>query len=176
MTPESAEICKLAVNCYITSKIAFANLIGDVADRTAGANKMDILRAVGADSRIGPKCMLPGWGFGGPCLPRDNRALALHVEKVGLQPTTLRASDQANREHLDAQVDDFKAKVPKQLIHLRGVAYKERCAVPIIEESQFLAFGERLAREGYAVVVEDTAAIIEEVQKKYGSLFTYKTV
>lgn len=70
MSPASAEICKLAVNCFITTKISFANMIGDIADATHGANKLDILRAVGADSRIGSKCLKPGYGFGGPCFPR----------------------------------------------------------------------------------------------------------
>ena len=34
MSPESAEICKLGVNCFITMKIAYSNLIGDISDRT----------------------------------------------------------------------------------------------------------------------------------------------
>jgi UDP-glucose 6-dehydrogenase len=70
MSAESAEICKLAVNCFVTTKISFANMIGDIADSTAGADKYDILGAVGADSRVGGKCLKPGFGFGGPCFPR----------------------------------------------------------------------------------------------------------
>jgi len=62
MSPESAEICKLAINCFITTKIAFANMIGDTADSTEGANKEDILEAIGCDSRIGSKCLKPGYG------------------------------------------------------------------------------------------------------------------
>jgi UDPglucose 6-dehydrogenase len=54
----SAEITKLSVNCFVTTKIAFANFIGDVADRTPGANKNDILNAVGSDSRVGLKVAL----------------------------------------------------------------------------------------------------------------------
>lgn len=70
MSAESAEICKLAVNCFVTTKISFANMIGDIADSTPGADKYDILGAVGADSRVGGKCLKPGFGFGGPCFPR----------------------------------------------------------------------------------------------------------
>jgi len=75
MSPASAEIMKLSVNCFVTTKISFANMIGDIADATPGADKYDILAAVGEDSRVGTKCILPGYGFGGPCFPRDNRAL-----------------------------------------------------------------------------------------------------
>lgn len=65
----SAEITKLAVNCFITAKIAFANLIGDIADKTLGANKDEILATIGKDQRIGSKNLKPGYGFGGPCFP-----------------------------------------------------------------------------------------------------------
>ena len=80
MAAESAEITKLTVNCFVTTKISFANSIGDLADVTPGANKFDILGAVGADSRVGGKCLRPGYGFGGPCFPRDNRALGKYME------------------------------------------------------------------------------------------------
>ena len=53
MSPESAEIAKLALNCFVTTKIAFANLIGEIADETPGAVKEQILEAIGKDRRIG---------------------------------------------------------------------------------------------------------------------------
>jgi len=65
MSVDSAEIAKLALNCFITSKIAFANLIADIADATEGADKYAILSAIGKDQRIGSKCLFPGYGFGG---------------------------------------------------------------------------------------------------------------
>ena len=70
MAAESAEICKIAINCFImiTTKISYCNMVGGIADRyrTPGAEKNEILQAVGADSRIGTKCLRPGYGFGGP--------------------------------------------------------------------------------------------------------------
>ena len=35
-----------------------------------------VLSAIGADSRVGSKYLKFGYGYGGPCLPRDNRAFA----------------------------------------------------------------------------------------------------
>ena len=61
-------------------KISYSNMIGDIADRTKGADKFDILKAVGQDSRIGDKCLMPGYGYGGPCFPRDNRALGWYAK------------------------------------------------------------------------------------------------
>jgi UDPglucose 6-dehydrogenase len=109
----SAELTKLAVNCFITMKISFSNMIGDIADRTTGAQKEHILAAVGQDSRIGAKCMQWGYGFGGPCFPRDNRALGCYSSSVGIEPLLTTASDNYNDLHarimaqrlLDQQLD-----------------------------------------------------------------------
>jgi UDPglucose 6-dehydrogenase len=53
-------------------------MIGDIADGTPGANKFDILATIGKDSRVGYKYLKPGYGYGGPCFPRDNKALSQH--------------------------------------------------------------------------------------------------
>jgi UDP-glucose 6-dehydrogenase len=101
----SAEITKLAVNCFITMKISFSNMIGDMADRTLGARKEDILSAVGQDSRVGPKCMQWGYGFGGPCFPRDNRALGYYASLTGVDPLLTTATDEYNVLHARIMVD-----------------------------------------------------------------------
>jgi len=75
MTPTEAELTKLSVNCFLTTKISYANMIGDIAERI-DCDPNVILSAIGTDSRIGSKYIKPGFGFGGPCFPRDNRALA----------------------------------------------------------------------------------------------------
>jgi UDP-glucose 6-dehydrogenase len=58
MSAESAEIAKLSINCFVTTKISFANMIGDIADRSVGADKHDILDCVGADSRYHPQLII----------------------------------------------------------------------------------------------------------------------
>ena len=83
MSTDSAEITKLAINCFITTKIAYANMIGDISDQTPGADKYAILKAVGGDKRVGHLYLKPGYGFGGPCFPRDNRALGSYAALVG---------------------------------------------------------------------------------------------
>ena len=75
---------KLATNCFVTTKISFANMVGDICDRTPGADKRETLRAVGTDARVGRAYLRPGYGFGGPCFPRDNRALFSWAETVGV--------------------------------------------------------------------------------------------
>ena len=81
MSIESAEMSKIAINSYITSKISFANAIGLTADSIENCSSGDVLSAIGSDSRIGSKYLSKGLGFGGPCFPRDNRAIQQVINK-----------------------------------------------------------------------------------------------
>ena len=81
MSVTEAELTKLSVNCFLTTKISFANMIGDIAERY-NCDPHVVLRAIGTDSRIGAKYLMPGFGFGGPCFPRDNKALAVCADLV----------------------------------------------------------------------------------------------
>jgi nucleotide sugar dehydrogenase len=175
MSPQSAEIMKLSVNCFVTTKISYANMIGDIADATPGADKFDILRAVGADSRVGIRCILPEYGFGGPCFPRDNRALGVYAKKVGIEPVICDATDRYNQLHAVTMAD---ALLKQKLTHyiISDVAYKPRCPVDIIEESQPLEVAKILVRAGKEVTIRDRNAIIELVRRSYGRTFHYECI
>ena len=90
-----AEICKLASNCFHTTKIFFANMIGDIADRTEGAEKKEICNTLKLDRSIGPISMTPGYGFGGPSYPRDNKAM--YARQLGIQPLIPIATDECDQ-------------------------------------------------------------------------------
>jgi len=173
MTPESAEITKLAINCYITTKIAFCNLIGDIADRTPNSNKFDILAAVGGDTRIGEKYLRPGYGFGGPCFPRDNRALGNYARSLGLEALLSDATDNSNKLHAQVMIQEFLKQDRDQYV-FEDVCFKEDCPVPNIEESQKLAVARGLKKAGKKVLIRDRKVIIAEVVKEFGNLFEYE--
>ena len=176
MSPSSAEITKLSVNCFITTKIAFANMIGDLADVTDGANKFDILNAVGSDNRIGHRYFKAGYGFGGPCFPRDNRALGGYIEKMGLKSLIPNATDESNKLHTKFQAQQIYDSLEEKGANvwlIEGVGYKEPCNVPIIEESQKLVIGKILAEKGVNVIVQDKKHMLDVVKLEYGSIFSY---
>lgn len=175
MSPESAEITKLAVNCFVTMKISYANMIGDIADRTPNANKYDILNAVGSDSRVGKKYLRPGYGFGGPCFPRDNRALGGYAKIVGVEPILPIATDDYNRMHASFQIEDL-LKQNKDKYVFTGIGYKDPCPVPIIEESQKLVLAAGLARAGKRVLLRDRDFLIRAAQMEFGKMFEYEIV
>jgi len=169
----SAEITKLATNCFLTTKIAFANAIGDLSLR-AGAEPEKILQAIGADSRIGKNYLGYGFGYGGPCFPRDNKAFGRFANAIGLEPTLQQATDKANHQHAVFLKEKWMLTYkPDEEIHFNSVTYKP--GTDILEESQQLRLAVDLAKEGYRVVIHEQAAVIEYLQETYGELFVYVT-
>mmetsp|Transcript_211 Transcript_211/g.427 ORF Transcript_211/g.427 Transcript_211/m.427 type:complete len:396 (-) Transcript_211:1120-2307(-) len=175
MSPASAEICKLGLNCFVTMKISYSNMIGDIADKTEGADKFAILEAIGADSRVGSKCIKPGYGFGGPCFPRDNRALGLYAESIGVKPLLPIATDEYNKFHANVMVESL-LQLKQDVYVFEDVAYKEKCPVAIIEESQKLVLAKALVKHGKRVLIRDTADKIAAVQEDFGKLFEYEVI
>ena len=92
-------------------------MIGDIASSTPGADKLDVLKAVGQDSRVGTKCLMPGYGYGGPCFPRDNRALGWYAQSVGIEPFLPIATDKANKNHAVFMVEEL-LRTNREEVHM----------------------------------------------------------
>ena len=72
---KEAELTKLLVNTYLTTKISYSNFVKNVCKNFDDISDLRVLESVGLDARIGTKFMLPGGPYSGPCLPRDNLSL-----------------------------------------------------------------------------------------------------
>jgi nucleotide sugar dehydrogenase len=156
MSRTEAELTKLSVNCFLTTKISYANMIGDIASRL-GCDADRVLKAIGTDSRIGNKYLKPGFGFGGPCFPRDNRALAKCGEELGIDAVISKATDEMNEKHLQYQIEDFVKRNPNPeglTVIVDFVTYKKEST--LVEESQQLKFALKLKELGYKIEVLDT--------------------
>ncbi|MCX6731071.1 MAG: UDP-glucose/GDP-mannose dehydrogenase family protein, partial [Candidatus Roizmanbacteria bacterium] len=97
----NAELIKLSLNAYITTKISFANMIARISERIVGADSDIILNAIGQDSRIGTKYLKGGLGFGGPCFPRDNISLYSTIKKAGLNINLPLNTDIFNKDQIN---------------------------------------------------------------------------
>ena len=118
MSIESAEMSKISINSYITAKISFANAIGLTADSIKNCSSKDVLNAIGSDSRIGNKYLTKGLGFGGPCFPRDNRAIQKVIDKiVGLEYKL-----PIDNERFNSKLPDYYAEKIKQFCLKRKIA------------------------------------------------------
>jgi UDPglucose 6-dehydrogenase len=173
MDPLSAEIAKLATNCFLTTKISFANSIGDLATKS-GANPDKILAAIGADSRIGYKYLGYGFGFGGPCFPRDNRALGKFAEKQGYPLIISKATDVVNDEHFEFQLQQYlTAHSADETIVFEGVAYKK--GTTQLTESQQLRLAVAVAKSGRKVTIIENAEVAAQLHVMHPGLFEIKT-
>jgi UDPglucose 6-dehydrogenase len=153
----NAEICKIAVNTFVTTKISYANMLADLCDRLEGADVDAITCALGADSRIGAKYLKGGVAYGGPCFPRDNKAFAAFARSLGAPCDIAEATDRIN----DLQVHRLLGAVgavarPGDRVALLGLSYKLHTSV--VEQSQGMALGRLLVDEGYTVVLADPLA------------------
>jgi UDPglucose 6-dehydrogenase len=117
-----------------------------------------VVNAIGADSRVGSKCLKPGLGFGGPCFPRDNVAFQAAARDVGYTAHIAPAVVQVNREVIDRCVRLVEAFAqPGDRVAVLGVSYKADTYV--VEESHGFAIAHRLSDKGYQVVVHDPLAL-----------------
>jgi len=166
----SAELTKVSLNCYLTCKISFANMVGDLAIKI-GADPDKVLDAVGSDSRINNKFFKYGFGWGGPCFPRDTRAMIRLAENNSMPHDLCVASNTINEKHLDFQVQSFLESGQKEY-ETDSVTYKK--GTVILEESQQLKYAEALAKSGIEVNISESEAVIKELEKTHPDLFKLK--
>lgn len=170
MSTVSAEIAKLAQNCFVTTKISFANSIAAICENVPGADARTILKAMGHDQRIGEKALLPGLGFGGPCFPRDNLAFQSFAREFGCEAPLASAVQQVN-DCLPARIARSIAErlEPHSTIAILGAAYKPD--TDIIEESHAVLIAHRLADEHYQIRITDPLAC-SRLEKESGGHFS----
>jgi UDPglucose 6-dehydrogenase len=148
----NAEITKLAVNSYITTKISFANLLARISERLAGADVDVITSALGLDSRIGPKYLKGAVSYGGPCFPRDNLAMSELARLLGVPQDLPRTVDRFNRSQI-LWLADQVASHSRRAVGILGLTYKP--GTDVVEEAAgFLLAGE-LAGRGLSVSAFD---------------------
>lgn len=155
MSTKAAEITKIAVNCFLTTKISYANMLGQVLTLSGMEDEIDnVLKSIGSDERIGKKYLKYGFGFGGPCFPRDNRAFASYASKVGIDHNIGSVTDAFNEDHATFLKEFFIRKNKKKLPFLfKYLAYKPD--TDILTESQQYRLCMDLLNEGYIVYSSD---------------------
>ena len=155
MSTRAAELTKIAVNCYLTTKISYANQVGQVMIKDGMDDEVDtVLKAIGSDDRIGTKYLGFGFGFGGPCFPRDNRAFAAYSQQVGVQNSIGEVTDNFNDEHTEFLRDYYLNKNKEEVpFCFKYLTYK--AGIDIFVESRPHDLAVALLDEGYKVFCMD---------------------
>ena len=157
MNIENAELAKLSVNSFVTMKISFANMLADLCERIPGGDVDVVSDAIGMDKRIGRRYLTGGFGYGGPCFPRDNVALNLMGKQLGAKTPLVEANDQYNRTISPRFVEKLKPYLRSgSTIAVLGLAYKPFSHV--IEESSGIDLCLALGNREWSVIGYDPLA------------------
>jgi UDPglucose 6-dehydrogenase len=156
---KSAELIKHASNAFLAMKISFINAVASICE-SVGADVNQVCHGIGTDSRIGPRFLNPGIGYGGSCFPKDVMAFRAVARECGYD---FRLLDEVMRINED-QRDRFLRKVRSALWTLRGkhlgilgLAFKG--GTDDIRESPALFLVQALLQEGCKITAYDPAAM-----------------
>ena len=145
-----AEIAKIAINSFVTTKISFSNQISEICELTPNTSAMNVLEAIGNDTRIGRSYLSSGAAFGGPCFPRDNRAFNKYANNLGTSADLAIATDGVNARQNKRVLELVGNLVaPGSRILVVGLSYKPD--TDVIEDSPGLAFVTQAQSAGYRV-------------------------
>ena len=156
---ESAELIKYASNGFLATKISFINEVAQLCERL-GADVETVARGMGLDSRIGPKFLHPGPGYGGSCFPKDSRAVAQIARDLGLRFRIMDAVIAANdetRDRMVAKITEAFGGVDGKTVAVLGLSFKPE--TDDIRESPALLIVDGLRAAGATVRAFDPAAM-----------------
>ena len=127
MDRRSSELSKYASNSLLATRISFMNELSRLCD-ALGADIHAVRKAVGSDTRIGPKFLYAGPGYGGSCFPKDVSALAMRARDAGVPLEVVEAAGRANeaqREYVrDRAIAALEGGPKGKTVAIWGVAFK----------------------------------------------------
>lgn len=170
-----AGIAKIAINCFLSMKIAYANLIGEIVINSYEQENIDqILETIGSDSRIGRKYLSYGFPGGGPCIPRDQKALNNHAFRVGISSKFMQEIDCENNRHSE-YLKEFYIKVnPDKEVPFIFNSLSYKSGTDILTHSYQLKLCMDLLNYGYKVDVPTSIKDAEMPEEFYDYCYNDK--
>ena len=139
LTIAEAEIAKIAINSFVTTKISFSNQISEICEKFSNTSAENVLKAIGTDSRIGNSYLKQGTSYGGPCFPRDNRAFAKFAESLGISLDLALAADRINNRQ-NQRLSQLLNKIVPTVKNILAVGFSYKPDTDVYEESPALSF------------------------------------
>lgn len=154
----TAEMIKIASNCFLATKISFINEVGNIC-KTLEIDTRQVAAAMGLDDRIGRRSLNAGIGFGGSCIPKDLGGLISRAKQAGCSTRLLEGARQVNDEQPRRLVELAGMHVPLKgsTIGLLGLAFKP--GTNDIRESRAAEIVKALGEQGAAVKAYDPLAM-----------------
>lgn len=148
-----SEGVKYADNAWHAMKVGFANELGNIL-KELGVDSHKVMDIFFKDTKlnISKAYLLPGFAFGGSCLPKDVRAIRASGRSKGLNTPIFDALLEANEEQVRRAVAMIKASGKKN-IALMGLAFK--AGTDDLRESPLVALADILLKDGYNLKIYD---------------------
>ncbi|RME86753.1 MAG: UDP-glucose/GDP-mannose dehydrogenase family protein [Planctomycetota bacterium] len=168
----SAEITKYAANAYLATRISFINEIALLCEKcNADVNKVRV--GMGTDSRIGPRFLFPGLGFGGSCFPKDVRAIVQTGKDVGLELMVAEAALKVNQRQRELFLEKVLQRFPQpkgRSFAVWGLAFKPK--TDDIREAPAIDIIRGLLEKGASISAYDPEAM-ENTRSIFGDQISY---
>ena len=169
----SAEMTKYAANAMLATKISFINDIANLCE-IVGADINKVRKGIGSDSRIGPKFIYPGIGYGGSCFPKDVQALIKTASEHNYELQVLKAVEAVNKYQKLVLFNKiktyFNGDLKGKVIGIWGLSFKPQ--TDDMREAPSLYIIDSLLQAGAIVKAYDPVAI-EEAKHHFGDTITY---
>lgn len=169
----SAEMTKYAANSMLATKISFMNDIANLCE-IVGADINMVRKGIGSDTRIGPKFIYAGIGYGGSCFPKDVQALIRTAHEFGYELRVLRAVETVNNDQklvlFNKIMKYFKGKLKDKTIAVWGLSFKPQ--TDDMREAPSLVIIKKLLEAGAKVKAYDPVAM-SETRHHLGESITY---
>jgi UDPglucose 6-dehydrogenase len=167
----SSELSKLVANAFLAQRISSINSISALCEAT-GADVDEVARAIGRDSRIGPKFLRASVGFGGSCFQKDILNLVYLCESFGLPEVAAYWQDVVRMN--DWQKSRFTQRIVRELfntvsdkkIAILGFAFKKD--TNDTRESAAIAVCRDLLAEQARVAIYDPKVAPEDIYRDLG--------
>ena len=168
MDERSAELTKYAANSLLATKISFINEIANLCDVLQADIEM-VRKGIGTDSRIGPRFIYPGTGYGGSCFPKDVKALIRTAADNGLELNIVKSAAEVNQRQktrLMGKINSyFKNDLQGKTFAMWGLAFKPK--TDDMREAPAIAMIEHLNDKGAKIRAHDPEAL-KEAERIFG--------
>ena len=171
----SAEMTKYTANAMLATKISFMNDIANLCD-IVGADVNMVRKGIGSDSRIGPKFIYAGVGYGGSCFPKDVKALIKTAQDYNYPLRVLKMVEEVNEFQktilLNKVLDHFKTGIKGKTFAIWGLSFKPH--TDDMREAPSIRIIDKLLEQGARVKAYDPAAM-KECKKILGDKIEYSS-
>jgi GDP-mannose 6-dehydrogenase len=178
-TIATAEAAKYVSNAYHALKVSFANEVGTFCKKV-GVDTESVFQIFTADTKLNASAayLMPGFAFGGSCLPKDVRAFTYRAKEIDLRLPLMESILPSNKEHIERAVEAV-LHTGKKKVGVLGLSFKS--GTDDLRESPLIQLVKRLIGEGCELQIWDqnvslsklvgaNRRFIEEVIPHIGSL------